>query len=281
MHEVLHILEHSLLDTLKLIPFLLLTYLLMEYLEHKMSSKAAAVVNRAGKLGPVLGGVLGIVPQCGFSAAMSNLYAGGLITRGTILAVFLSTSDEMLPILISENVPVTLIGKILAVKVVAAVIAGMLIDLLFKAKRDTDIHELCESENCHCEHGIFLSALKHTAQITVFILIVNVALTAVIEFIGEDSLVGFIMNKPVIGELLSGLIGLIPNCASSVAITELYLQGGMSTGAMLSGLMTGSGIGLLVLFRMNKDIKDSLKVLVLLYISGVILGFSAGLLPIF
>lgn len=281
MHEVLHILEHSLLDTLKLIPFLLLTYLLMEYLEHKMSSKAAAVVNRAGKLGPVLGGVLGIVPQCGFSAAMSNLYAGGLITRGTILAVFLSTSDEMLPILISENVPVALICKILAVKVIAAVIAGMLIDLLFKAKRDTDIHELCESENCHCEHGIFLSALKHTAQITVFILIVNVALTAVIEFIGEDSLAGFIMNKPVIGELLSGLIGLIPNCASSVAITELYLQGGMSTGAMLSGLMTGSGIGLLVLFRMNKDIKDSLKVLALLYISGVILGFSAGLLPIF
>ena len=281
MHEFLHILEHSVLDTLKLLPFLLLTYLLMEYLEHKMSDKAAAVINRAGKYGPVLGGALGIVPQCGFSAAMSNLYAGGLITRGTLLAVFLSTSDEMLPILISEQVPLPLVLKILAVKVVAAIIAGLLIDLVFKAKRHTDIHDLCEDENCHCEHGIFVSALKHTGHILLFIFIVNFALTAVIEYIGEESLANFIMNKPVIGEILSGLIGLIPNCASSVAITELYLQGGMSVGAMLSGLLTGSGIGLLVLFRMNKSAKDSFKMLALLYISGVILGFLAGLLPIF
>ena len=281
MHEFLHILEHSVLDTLKLLPFLLLTYLLMEYLEHKMSEKATSVINRAGKLGPVLGGVLGIVPQCGFSAAMSNLYAGGLITRGTLLAVFLSTSDEMLPILISEKVSAPLIFKILAVKVISAVIVGLIIDLLFKTKRNADIHDLCENENCHCEHGIFLSALKHTAQILLFIFIVNFALTAVIEYIGEESLANFIMNKPVIGELLSGLIGLIPNCASSVAITELYLQGGMSAGAMLSGLLTGSGIGLLILFRTNKNPRESFKILALLYASGVIFGFLAGLLPIF
>ena len=281
MHEFLHILIHSVLDTLKLLPFLILTYLLMEYLEHKMSDKAAAVINRAGKLGPVLGGVLGIVPQCGFSAAMSNLYAGGLITRGTLLAVFLSTSDEMLPILISRQVPAGLILKILAVKVISAIIAGVLADLIFKAHKNADIHDLCENENCHCEHGIFISALKHTGQILLFIFIVNFALTAVIEYIGEDSLANFIMNKPVVGELLSGLIGLIPNCASSVAITELYLSGGMSTGAMLSGLLTGSGIGLLVLFRMNKNPKDSFKMLAILYISGVVLGFLFGLLPIF
>jgi len=281
MHEFLHILEHSALDTLKLLPFLLLTYLFMEYLEHKMSDKAAAVINRAGKLGPVLGSVMGIVPQCGFSAAMSNLFAGGLITRGTLLAVFLSTSDEMLPILISRQVPAGLILKILAVKVVTAIIAGMLIDLIFTKHRHADIHDLCEDENCHCEHGIFLSALKHTAQILLFVFLVNFALTAVIEYIGEDSLANFIMNKPVIGELLSGLIGLIPNCASSIVITELYLQGGMSAGAMLSGLMTGSGVGLIILFRTNKNPRENFKILAMLYGSGVIYGFLAGLLPIF
>ncbi len=281
MHEFLHILEHSVLDTLKLLPFLLLTYLFMEYLEHKMSDKAAAVINRAGKLGPVLGSVMGIVPQCGFSAAMSNLFAGGLITRGTLLAVFLSTSDEMLPILVSEQVPAGLILKILAVKVVTAIIAGMLIDLIFTKHRHADIHDLCEDENCHCEHGIFLSALKHTAQILLFVFLVNFALTAVIEYIGEDSLANFIMNKPVIGELLSGLIGLIPNCASSIVITELYLQGGMSAGAMLSGLMTGSGVGLIILFRTNKNPRENFKILAMLYGSGVICGFLAGLLPIF
>ncbi|MBQ8830672.1 MAG: arsenic efflux protein [Oscillospiraceae bacterium] len=281
MHEFLHILEHSVLDTLKLLPFLLLTYLFMEYLEHKMSDKAASVINRAGNLGPVLGGVLGIVPQCGFSAAMSNLFAGGLITRGTLLAVFLSTSDEMLPILISRQVPAALILKILAVKVVTAVIAGLLVDLLFTKHRHADIHDLCEDENCHCEHGIFLSALKHTGQILLFVFLVNFALTAVIEYIGEDSLANFIMNKPVIGELLSGIIGLIPNCASSIAITELYLQGGMSTGAMLSGLMTGSGVGLLILFRTNKNPRENFKILAMLYGSGVVYGFLAGLLPIF
>ena len=281
MHEFLHILEHSVLDTLKLLPFLLLTYVFMEYLEHKMSDKAAAVINKAGKFGPVLGGALGIVPQCGFSAAMSNLFAGGLITRGTLLAVFLSTSDEMLPILISRQVPAALIFKILAVKVASAIIAGMLIDIIFKKHRHADIHDLCEDENCHCEHGIFFSALKHTLQILLFIFLVNFALTAVIEYIGEDSLANFIMNKPVVGELLSGLIGLIPNCASSIAITELYLQGGMSAGAMLSGLMTESGVGLLILFRTNKNPRENFKILAMLYSSGVVYGFLAGLLPIF
>ena len=281
MHEFLHILEHSVLDTLKLLPFLLLTYIFMEYLEHKMSDKAAAVINRAGKFGPVLGSVMGIVPQCGFSAAMSNLFAGGLITRGTLLAVFISTSDEMLPILISRQVPAGLILKILAIKVVTATIAGLLVDIIFTKHRHADIHDLCEDENCHCEHGIFLSALKHTAQILLFIFLVNLALTAIIEYIGEDSLANFIMNKPVIGELLSGLIGLIPNCASSIAITELYLQGGMSAGAMLSGLMTGSGVGLIILFRTNKNPRENFKILAMLYGSGVVYGFLAGLLPIF
>lgn len=271
----------ALIDTLKLIPFLLLAYLLMEYIEHKMSDRAVSVIHRAGKLGPVLGGALGIVPQCGFSAAMSNLYAGGVITRGTLLAVFLATSDEMLPILISESVPAPLILKILSVKLAAAVIVGFAVDLFRKKDNTGHIHDLCESEQCHCEHGIFLSALKHTLQITLFIFVVNLILTGVFELYGTEKLSMFILNKPVIGELLAGLVGLIPNCAASVVITELYLQGGMSVGAMLSGLLTGSGIGLLVLFRTNRNQHDNLKTLVILYLSGVILGFLAGLLPIF
>lgn len=271
----------AVLDTLKLIPFLLLAYLLMEYVEHKMSDRAIAVIHRAGKLGPVLGGALGIVPQCGFSAAMSNLYAVGIISRGTLLAVFLATSDEMLPILISESVPAPLILKILGVKLVSAVIVGFAVEAFTKKSAVGDIHNLCESEKCHCERGIFLSAVKHTMQIVIFIFVVNLALTGIFELCGTESLSRFILNRPVIGELLAGIVGLIPNCAASVVITELYLQGGMSVGAMLSGLLTGSGIGLLVLFRTNHNLKDNLKTLGILYVSGVLLGFIAGLMPIF
>lgn len=278
---IIDIILDAIIDTVKLLPFLFLTYLLMEYIEHKMSDRAVFVIHRSGKFGPVLGGALGLIPQCGFSAAMSNLYAGGIITRGTLLAVFLATSDEMLPILISENVQAGLIFKILAVKLVAAVIAGFIVDLLFKSRDNGDIHDICETEHCHCDHSIVLSALKHTAQIILFIFIVNLVLTSIFEFCGTDSLANFIMNKPVIGELLSGIVGLIPNCSSSVAITELYLQGGMSTGAMLSGLLTGSGIGILVLFRMNRNLRDNLKTLAILYVSGVVFGMIAGLFPIF
>ncbi len=275
---ILDVLLDALLDTLKLLPFLFLTYLAMEYIEHKMSDKAVSLVNRAGHFGPVLGGALGLVPQCGFSAAMSNLYAGGLITRGTILAVFLSTSDEMLPILISERVEVSLIIKILLVKLLSGVLIGVLVDLIFGRKNERQIHDLCEDDNCGCEHGIFHSALHHTLEIVVFILVINIVLGFVIELIGTERLSDFIMNKPIIGEFLAGIIGLIPNCAASVAITELYIQGGMSLGAMISGLLTGSGLGLLVLFRMNKNLRDNLITLAVLYGSGVVIGCIVDLL---
>lgn len=275
------ILKDAFLDTLKTVPFLLLAYLLMELLEHKLEDKASAIVNRAGRLGPILGGLLGVIPQCGFSAATSNLYAAGLITRGTLIAVFLSTSDEMLPILLSEHAPAGTIVSILAVKVLGAILAGLVIDLLAVRVRTPRIHELCEEENCDCEDGIWVSALKHTVKIAGFLFLVNLALTALITLSGAESLSGLVFHIPVVGELLSGLIGLIPNCAASVAITKLFLQGGMSTGAMLAGLMTGSGIGLLVLFRVNRSWKDNLITLLTLYGTGVVLGFLAGLLPIF
>ncbi len=264
----------TLLDTLKLIPFLFLTYLAMEYLEHRTGDKVSNVVRKAGKLGPAIGSILGVVPQCGFSAAASNLYAGKVITLGTLIAIFLSTSDEMLPILISEQVSLSLIGKILLLKVCIGAAAGFLIDLFLRGKKEghEHIHDLCEHDHCHCEKGIFRSALSHTAQITLFILIISFVLNTVLHFVGEDALAGLMLNRPVLGPVLAGLVGLIPNCASSVVITQLYLQGVINMGSMMAGLLVGSGVGLLVLFRVNPDKKENLKIVLLLYVIGVLAG---------
>lgn len=282
MHIFIHTLEHTLLEALKLLPFLFLTYLAMEYLEHKTGEKTKHVVKKAGKWGPVIGGIAGAVPQCGFSAAASNLYAGRVITLGTLIAIYLSTSDEMLPIMISAQAPIELIGGILLVKVTIGVAAGFVIDMVMSRREEKDghhhdhdhehIHELCEHEHCNCEQGIFRSALKHTLQITFFIILITFALHLALEFVGEDVLANLILNKPVLGPVLAGIVGLIPNCASSVVITQLYLEGAMGMGAMMAGLLVGSGVGLLVLFRVNHDKKDNFKILGLLYGIGVVAG---------
>ena len=279
---LIDVLLDSLLDSLKILPFLFLAYLGIELIEERAEEKTVALIDRAGCWGPVFGGVLGVVPQCGFSAATANLYAGGLISRGTLIAVFLSTSDEMLPILISHSVPLPFILKVLLVKALAGMLAGVLIDLALRRrdKRDRHIHDMCEQEGCRCEEGPFLSALRHTVKIFLFLLAVSFLVGLAVESLGAERLSGFILNRPVLGELLAALIGLIPNCAASVIITELYLQGGMSLGAMLAGLLTGSGVGLLVMFRMNHDRRDSLLTLGLLYASGVLLGLLAGQLPL-
>ena len=276
----------AVLDTLKILPFLFLAYLLIEILEHHAEDKTTEIIHRAGNWGPVLGGALGIIPQCGFSAATANLYAGGLITRGTLIAVFLSTSDEMLPILISKSAPASLIVRILLYKFAAGMLGGILIDVVEKrlhARQDRkELHDICEQEGCNCEEGVLRSAIFHTVKIAAFLLVTSFLINIAVELVGEEHLSNFILNKPVIGELLAGLIGLIPNCAASVILTELYLQGGMSAGAMLSGLLCGAGVGLLVLFRMNKRfMKDNLITLLLLYISGVLLSLPASALPIF
>ena len=270
----------TLLDTVKLIPFLLLTYLAMEYLEHKTGQKAQRLVRKAGKFGPVIGGTLGIVPQCGFSAAASNLYTGRVITLGTLIAIYLSTSDEMLPILISEQASVRTIVLILLAKAAIGIIAGFVIDIVFSSHKAEDhhIHEICEQEHCHCEEGsIFRSALVHTVQIGFFILIITFLLNLLFFLVGEDVLAGLILNRRILGPVLAGIVGLIPNCAGSVAITQLYLEGVIGTGAMLSGLLTGTGVGLLILFRVNHDRKENLKILGLLYFIGVSVGIVAGL----
>ena len=268
----------TLIDSIKLVPFLFLTYLAMEYLEHKAGEKTTHMVRKAGKMGPLIGGVAGVLPQCGFSAAASNLYAGRVITLGTLIAIYLSTSDEMLPILISEKMDIRFVLGVLGAKAAIGAAAGFVIDLLVRERKmhthdhvhghgendheeEEHIHEICEHENCHCEEdGIFLSAVKHTLQITFFIIVIGFVLNTALHFVGEDVLAGLILNRPVLGPVLAGLVGLIPNCAASVTITQLYISGVISLGAMMSGLLVGAGVGLLVLFRVNPDKKENLKI---------------------
>lgn len=287
LHVVEHAIRHAIEDGIKVLPFLFVTYLVMEYIEHKAGKKAEQAIKKAGSFGPLIGGVMGIIPQCGFSAAASNLYAGRIITLGTLLAVFLSTSDEMLPILISEQVSISTIGKILAVKAAIGIVAGFLIDMMFKKQlhqeeEELRIEHMCDHEHCHCNEGkIGRSALKHTLQIFFFIFVITLVLNLLIEMVGEDALAGILSGKPVIGPLVAGLVGLIPNCAASVVITQLYLEGMLSAGAMLAGLLVGAGVGVLVLFRVNDNLKENLKITVILYIIGVLAGMiteTAGLI---
>lgn len=274
---MVEIIADTLLDGIKLLPFLFITYLGMEYIEHKTSEKSRRIMKRSGKWGPLIGGALGIVPQCGFSTAASNLYAGRIITLGTLAAVFLSTSDEMLPILISEQVSGEVIFKILFLKAAVGVLAGFIIDLFFRSKKEEEaelrIEHMCDHEHCHCKEGkIFRSAVKHTLQIFLFIILISFLLNLGMEIIGEEALTAFLSRRPILGPVLAGLVGLIPNCASSVVLTQLYLEGMLGAGAMLAGLLAGSGVGLLVLYRVNDDLKENIRITVMLYGIGVIAG---------
>lgn len=281
---ILDALIDTILDGLKLLPFLFVAYLAIELIEDRAEEKTVALIHSAGRWGPVIGAGLGVVPQCGFSAAVSNLYAGGLITRGTLLAVFLSTSDEMLPILISQRAPAAFILKVLSYKLLCGILVGVIVDTLelrFERARRKSLHELCEQEDCRCEDGVLRSALRHTMKIFIFIFIVSFLMNVFVGLVGEERLGSLILNRPVAGELLAGLIGLIPNCAASVVLTSLYLQGGVSAGAMVSGLLVSSGVGLLVLVRMNKNWRDNLITLGVLYVSGVLLGMASGAFHLF
>lgn len=277
---ILPVIQDTLLDTLKLLPFLFITYLIMEYIEHRTSEKSRLLMKKSGKWGPALGGILGVLPQCGFSTAASNLYAGRVITLGTLLAVFLSTSDEMLPVLISEQAPISMILKILALKALIGICAGFLTDLFCRRRKGADREELriehmCDHQHCHCGEGNFLSsALSHTLQVFVFILAISFLLNLLIAFAGEDKLEALLTGREILGTLFAGLIGLIPNCASSVLLTRLYLSGMLGAGSMLAGLLAGSGVGLLVLYKVNDNLKENIRITLLLYFLGVVCGIG-------
>lgn len=267
----------SVIDSIKLLPFLFLTYLFMEWLEHKTGSAARNTIRIAGKLGPVWGGLLGVIPQCGFSAAASSLFTGRVITVGTLIAVYLSTSDEMFPIMISNAVPAATIIKILACKAAIGIISGFVVEYVYthvlkKQEKEMDIHEICEEERCNCEHGLLSSALTHTLHVFVYIFLISLALNIIIGLVGEETLAGLFTGAPIVGELIAALVGLIPNCASSVVITQLYLEHIIGTGAMMAGLLVNAGVGILILFRLNHDRKQNFRIIGLLYGLGVFWG---------
>lgn len=282
---IIEVIKETLIDALRILPFLFLTYVAMEYLEHQTEDKTAALVKKSGRLGPVVGALCGVFPQCGFSTAASNLYAGRVITLGTLFSIYLSTSDEMLPILISEKEPLSFILKVIGSKILIGLFYGLLIDIVYSKKNSPSgiqIEELCEHENCSCnaknqKNSILYSASKHTIHIMLFLIIITFALNLIIEIVGPDNLSHFLLNKPVLGEITAGLIGLIPNCAASLMLTQLYLRGLMAIGSMMAGLLVGSGVGLLVLFRVNPSLKENLIITGVLYVIGVFTGILINL----
>ena len=276
---MLDVVLDTLVDGVKLLPFLFLTYLAMEYIEHKTTAKTKNTIKKSGKLGPLVGGILGAFPQCGFSTAGSNLYAGRVITLGTLISIYLSTSDEMLPVFLSEKVPMTTILSMIAVKAVIGMVAGFIIDFVIRIRKSSQeqdftskIGHMCDHDHCHCDKSIVKSALNHTLTIFAFILVISFLLNTAVFFVGEDSIAGIILDRPVLGSILSGIVGLIPNCAAAVVITQLYVEGVISIGATMSGLLVGAGAGLIVLFKENRDIKENIKIVALLYAIGVACG---------
>ncbi len=280
--KMIDIILEAVLDSLKIVPFLFVTFLILELLEHKLNKKSEKVLLKYKKLGPVVGGVLGVIPQCGFGSMAASLFSSKVITIGTVVAIFLSTSDEMLPIMLGHKTNIGLIISILGFKVLVGIIIGLVVDLIFRkkgfVKENVHINDMCCDEHCHCEdNGVFKSSLVHTLKITLFILIANLLINFIIFFIGEEQLGKILLNENIFTYFIASLVGLIPNCASSVVLTELYLSNLISIGTMFSGLLTGSGLGILLLFKFNKNIKENVTVLGIIYFVGVIVGIIVDL----
>lgn len=267
-------------DTVICIPILYVTYLFMEILESSSRFDEETLCRHSRKIGPVIGGVLGVIPQCGLAGSAAALYSTGTVTLGTMLAVFFATSDEMLPVMLASlsgkfAIGVSTVVAILAAKAGLGIVLGYIADIAVKAGKGKNIHSLCERDHCECdgeEGSVYRSALIHTAKITLMLLIVNIALSAIIDSIGIESLSGTIINQPVIGELVVGLFGLIPNCAISVIITESYLSGVLGLGGMFAGLLANAGIGLIVLFRTNARLRENTMIVLIIYVLSVAAG---------
>lgn len=334
MDLVLDVLIDGVVDTAKLLPFLFVTYLAMEALEHGMGPRSRRLVERAGVAGPIVGGAVGALPQCGFSAMAATLFSGRVVGMGTLLAVLLSTSDEMIPVFVAHGVAPERWGMVLALKVAVGIVCGLTLDAALRLLHlagdgHTHIHELCEREHCYCdddcdcsfgeepaekcvceccghhfdaseaaapgdghghelghghghghEHGhglagIVRSAVVHTVQVTVFIFVITLAMGLLIELVGTDAIAGLAGSHPLRAVFVAALVGMVPNCAASVAISELFLAGTLGAPAMLAGLLASGGVGLLVLFRTNADMRQNVAVAVLLYVSSVVCGILA------
>ena len=264
------------IDTLKIIPFLLVTFIVLEFIEHKFSIKQKRILSKNKKYGPLLGGVLGGLPECGFGAMGASLFSARVITIGTLIAIFLSTSDEMIPVMISEQADIKLLVGVIGFKIIIGIIIGFIVDLLYRKKQDLKVEEikdLCEHDHCDCEEdGIIISSIKHTLKTGLFILVFNLVINLIIFKIGEDNLSNILLHRNIFSYFLSSLVGLIPSCAGSVIITELYISKMISIGTMFAGLLTGSGIGILLLFKNNKNFKENMLILSIIYFVGVSIG---------
>ena len=263
---MIDIIVDTIIDVLKLIPFLFVAFLLIEVLEHKLTNKNKNIITKSKRLGPVIGALLGIIPQCGFSVMGTNLYITRIISLGTLFSIYLSTSDEMLPILISEKADIKIILQIILIKILFGIFYGVLIDLTLrkiKKKQDKTNYEICDKEHCHCEKGILISSTKHT-----------------FHYVGEDYLSKILLKGTILGPFITSLIGLIPNCGASIILTELYLNNAISLSSLIAGLLTGSGTALIVLFKENKNMKENIFIICLLYTLGVISGLILELLNI-
>ena len=275
-----HLLD-ALIDSAKMLPVLYVIYLLMEFIEHKAGKNFPKLLGRTTAVGPLAGSVVGAFPQCGLAAASASLYSGRIITLGTLLAVFLSSSDEMLPILVSSAVPFVRILKIVGLKVAIAVTSGYIVDILLKSRQKIDADARREAEDAFAgfEHrsNIFICALRRTLEIFIYVFIFSFILNLIIGLVGEERLADFMSSVPVLGEVVAGLVGLIPNCASSVVITELFLDGIIGTGPMLTGLLVNAGIGTMVLIKTNRNVKENIVIVCMLYGIGLFWGVGAEL----
>ena len=271
----------TLVDSLKLLPFLFVAFFIIELIEHKLDKKNKDLIAKNTKFGPTIGALLGLVPQCGFSVMATNLYVTRIISLGTLIAIYLSTSDEMIPILLADGSSFKTIALILSIKFIIGMLSGYFIDLfLRKQKKPKEDYEICENENCHCEKSLLVSSLIHNLKILVFLIIITFILNVLFEYVGNDALTNIFMKNSIFGPFLTSLIGLIPNCGSSIIISKLYLEGMISLGATISGLLTGSGVALLVLFRTNKNLKENLLILMLVYLIGALSGIIIGLIEL-
>lgn len=272
----------TIVDSLKLIPFLLVAFLIIELLEHKLNNKTKNIITKSKKVGPIIGSLLGVIPQCGFSVMATNLYITRIITLGTLISIYLSTSDEMLIIMISEKVEISLILKILLIKIFFGIVYVLIIDkIINKKKKDKETnYELCDEEHCDCNHSILLSAIKHTLHITLFIFIITLIINTIFTLLGDNYLSKILLNNSILSPFITSLIGLIPNCAASVILTELYLNSTISLGALIGGLLTSSGSSLLVLIKNNKNQKENLSIILLLYTLGILSGIIIELISL-
>lgn len=277
MMEIVHVIEHTLIDIIEIAPFLLIAFLLLELIEHRFNNKVKQIITKSGKLGPIIGAIAGSVPQCGFSLLATNLYVTRIISLGTLISIYLATSDEMLPVLLSQNVEISLIIKIILIKIIIGMIVGILIDIIIRKKKKMN-YKICNQEQCECEESIIKSTIIHTLKTISYLFIITFILNIILEYVDIESIQKIFTKNIILAPFISSLIGLIPNCASCIMITELYLSGFLSLGTAIGGLLTGSGVALAVLIKNNDNKKETFMIIGILYIVGVISGILLNII---